>query len=356
VSGLALRYRRLATQGPRGVCEWLLFGLLLPPSWLYAAVLQLRSRLYARGWLKSYRAPVPVISVGNLSVGGTGKTPVVDCLVRYAQALGKRVAVVSRGYGSAGGAALRVVSAGQGPLLDADQAGDEPLLLARRNPAALVLVAPRRADGVRRAVALGAELVLLDDGFQHLAVARDFDLVLLDAARPFGNGRVLPAGLLRESRAALRRGDLFLLTRCREQQAASPVLPGPVLRCRHELADHAVSLDGVSRPLQELAALRGVAFAGIAEPRDFFRALQAKGLQLMASLPFCDHAAYDGAVLDRLAQAATGADFLVTTEKDAVKLAGACLPRPCFYVPLELVFLEPGRLQEQLRPVICATR
>jgi tetraacyldisaccharide 4'-kinase len=356
VSRLASGYRRLAGQGPRGVCEWLLFVLLVPSSWLYAAALRLRAWLYARDRLKSYRAPVPVISVGNLSVGGTGKTPMVDYLVRYVSGLGKRVAVVSRGYGSTQGAGVRVVCAGQGPLLEAGQAGDEPLLLARRNPAALVVVAPRRADGVRRAVALGAEVVLLDDGFQHLAVARDFDLVLLDAARPFGNGRVLPAGLLRESRTALRRGDLFVLTRCRDAQASAPALPGPVLRCRHELAPQAMSLGGETRRLKDLAALRGVAFAGIARPRDFFRGLEAQGLHLAACLSFSDHAAYDGATLARLTRVAAGADFLVTTEKDAVKLAGVRLPLPCFYVPLELVFLEPGQLQERLRPVICPTR
>lgn len=353
VTAPALFYRRLAVYGPRSLSERLVFALLLPLSWLYGAVMRLRSRLYTRGRLAAFRAPVPVISVGNLSVGGTGKTPVVDYLIRYCLSLNKRVAVVSRGYGSDKGPALRVVCAGQGPLLPVGQAGDEPWLLARRNPEALVLVAPRRTDGVRHAVeAFGAEVVLLDDGFQHLAVARDFDLVLLDGRRPFGNGRVLPAGLLREPVSALKRGDLFLLTRCPDEPVSLPSLPGPVLRCRHRIAGQAVELNGAVRRLEELAGLRGVAFAGIAEPDSFFRELEACGLRLAETLSFSDHAHYDGPDLERLKQAAAEADYFVTTEKDAVKLSGKTLPLPCYQVPLQLEFLENGTLEHYLNPII----
>jgi len=353
MAGLSQFYRRLAVYGPQTLSQWLVYTILLPLGWLYGALMQLRALMYRVGAFPSYRASVPVISIGNLSVGGTGKTPVTDHLIRYCLSLGKRVAVVSRGYASGSKSALRVVSAGQGPLLDVEQAGDEPWLLARRNPAACVVVAPRRAQGVRHAIeVLGADVVLLDDGFQHLAVARDFDLVLLDAQRPFGNGQVLPAGLLREPRSALNRGQLFLLTRCPEASVNAPPLPGPVLHCRHEVADYAESLDGEMRLIADLAHLRGVAFAGIAEPGSFFSNLEKRGLNLVQTLCFSDHAGYDEQNFSLLIEAAGSADYFITTEKDAVKIDSMALPLPCFQVPLRLVFLQPGELETRILPVL----
>ncbi len=214
-------------------------------------------------------------------------------------------------------------------------------------------MAPRRVAGVRHAIeVLGADVVLLDDGFQHLAVARDFDLVLLDAQRPFGNGQVLPAGILREPRSALKRGQLFLLTRCPENLVNTPPLPGPILHCRHEVADHVESLYGEIRCIKELAHLRGIAFAGIAEPGSFFSDLEKRGLNLVNTLCFSDHAGYDEPDLSRLIEAADSADYFITTEKDAVKLASASLPLPCFQVPLRLVFLQPGELEARIFPVL----
>jgi tetraacyldisaccharide 4'-kinase len=354
---LALFYRRLAVCGPDSLLEWLVYMALLPLGWLYGSLMQLRALMYRLGLFAAYRASVPVISIGNLSVGGTGKTPVVDHLIRYCLSLDKRVAVVSRGYASGNRSDLRVVCAGQGPLLDVERAGDEPWLLARRNPAACIIVAPQRAQGVRHAVeVLGADVVLLDDGFQHLAVARDFDLVLLDAQRPFGNGKVLPAGLLREPRSALSRGQLFLLTRCPEDQVSIPPLPAPVLHCRHALADHVESLDGDIRRIEDLSHLRGIAFAGIAEPASFFTELEKRGLNLVQTLCFSDHAGYDEVALSRLTKAAVSADYFITTEKDAVKLSPMALPLPCFQVPLRLVFLEPGELERRVRPFLCDKR
>lgn len=352
MAGLTLFYRRLAVHGPRSGLQWLVYTILLPLGCLYGGLMQLRAWMYRVGVFASYRARVPVISIGNLSVGGTGKTPVVDFLIRYCLSLNKRVAVVSRGYGGKG-TTLRVVCAGQGPVLDVAQAGDEPWLLAKRNPTACIIVAPRRAQGVRHAVEeLGADVVLLDDGFQHLAVARDFDLVLLDAQRPFGNGKVLPAGLLREPRSALSRGQLFLLTRCPEEQVSGIRLPGPVLHCRHQVADYAESLDGQMRPMEDLAQLRGIAFAGIAEPESFFCDLERRGLKLVQTLCFSDHASYDEHDLSRLSEAAVAADYFITTEKDAVKFAAGALPLPCFQVPLQLVFLESGALERYIFPVL----
>ncbi|MDX9708348.1 MAG: tetraacyldisaccharide 4'-kinase [Trichloromonas sp.] len=339
-------YRPVWTQGPRTQAQHLLYRLLSPFSELYGRVGRIRAALYRRGLLPSHDFPVPVIAIGNLAVGGTGKTPTVDWVARYCQEQGRRVAVVSRGYGGKGAGAVGIVSDGRQLLLGPEVAGDEPVLLARRNPRLIVVVAPRRARGVRTAIAeLGADLIILDDGFQHLAVRRDLDIVLLDAKHPLGNGRVLPAGLLREFPEALARGDLFILTRA-DGETVPPVLPGPVLTSRHRLADRATALDGQSLSLDALRGKKLVAFAGIADPEAFFNDLRDQGLTLSETLAFPDHVTYNRAERDRIN--AAGGEALLTTEKDAVKLRAADFAAPCCQVPLELTFDRPELLTAQL--------
>jgi tetraacyldisaccharide 4'-kinase len=338
-------HRHLVTTGPKGIAQRVLFATLCGAGWFYGLAMGLRRALYDRGLLAAHRAPVPVISVGNLTVGGTGKTPLVDYLLKLMQNRGYRVAVVSRGYGGRGAGRVGVVCAGLGPLLPAETCGDEPYLLARRNPSSLVVVAPCRADGVRHAVEnLAADLIILDDGFQHLAVARDLDIVLLDARRPLGNGRLLPAGILREHPDALKRAGLMILTRSEGVEPSPLKLDCPLIRCRHRLASEAVDLSGVTMPLSGLRAKRGVAFAGIADPENFFAALAAAGLQLLRTIPLFDHEAYDGATLAMIAEASRDADFLVTTEKDGVKLSHLHWPVPCYQVPMTLEFFDEGSL------------
>jgi len=338
-------HRRIATSDPRGVGEQLLCALLVPFSWLFGLLACLRRYLYRLGVLATYRASVPVISVGNLAVGGTGKTPMVDYVVKMLLARNRRVAVVSRGYGGGGFGPVGVVCAGEGPLLAPAICGDEPFLLARRNPTAIIIVAPRRADGIRMAVErFGADVIVLDDGFQHLAVARDLDIVLLDARHPFGNGQLLPAGILRESASALRRAGLVILTRSDGSEEVGMTLEVPLLRCRHRLADEAVALDGARIPLSNLTEKRLVAFAGIADPDGFFAELDASCLHPGRRLPLPDHVAYDRQALDLIHAAADSADFLVTTEKDGVKLTQDQLPVSCFQIPMSLEFYDDGPL------------
>lgn len=339
-------YRPVWTHGPRTPAQHLLYRVLFPFSELYGRVGRARVALYRRGLLRSHNFTVLVVSIGNLAVGGTGKTPTVDWVARYCQKQGRRVAVVSRGYGGKGADPVAVVSDGRQLLLGADVAGDEPVLLARRNPRLIVVVAPRRAQGVRTAVAeLGADLIILDDGFQHFAVRRDLDIVLLDAKHPLGNGRVLPAGLLREFPEALARGDLFILTRA-DGETVPPALPGPMLTSRHCLADRATALDGQSFPLDELRGKRLVAFAGIADPEAFFSDLRSKGLTLSETLAFSDHVTYNRAEMARI-KAAAG-EVLLTTEKDAVKLRADAFAVPCYAVPLALTFDRPELLTAHL--------
>lgn len=352
MSRLAAFHRRLCLEGPRHVGESLLLAVLIPLGWLYGTIGWMRARFYAWGILRSYRAPVPVISVGNLSAGGTGKTPTVDYLLRRLLAQGLRAAVVSRGYGGTARQGVHVVSSGQGPLINPAVCGDEPYLLARRNPEALVVVAPKRALGVRLAVEeLGAQILILDDGFQHMAVQRDLNLVLLDARLPLGNGYPLPAGLLREFPSALNRGDMFLLTRWHEDCPQPPSFPGPVLRSRHVLSDEARDLQGKRVELTELQGKNAVAFAGIASPERFFQDLRQNGLNLSEIFVFADHAVYDETLLQRLKKAAVQADIFVTTEKDGVKLSAAQLPKPCWQVPMTLELVEDAVLDDALKPL-----
>lgn len=329
-------HRRIALQGPATPLEWGLFLLLLPWSVVYGVIGWLRNRSYDLGLMPSSAAAVPVISVGNLAVGGTGKTPAVDWLVKELIKLGKRPAVVSRGYGGHFSGDVGVVSSGSGPLLDARVAGDEPILIARRNPQVPVLIARKRSDGVRTAVErFGVDIVILDDGFQHRAMQRDLDLVLLDATRPLGNRWPLPAGLLREFPAALHRADLLLLTRASDS-APFEFAGKPVFRSRHQLTDGAVSLSGEVVPLTELQEKKLFAFAGIADPDGFFAALRNIGLQLEGQLALGDHCAYDNRQLAELRTAAESCDALVTTEKDAVKLRDDSFTLPCYQLPMNM--------------------
>jgi len=269
----------------------------------------------------------------------------VDHLVKTLQRYGRQVAVVSRGYGGRGTSGVGIVCEGNGPLLGPDLCGDEPYLLARRNPGSLVLIARRRAEGIRLAVErFSADVIVLDDGFQHLAVARNLDVVLLDAHHPFGNGFLLPAGNLREPASELKRADLVVLTRSNGSETPPENLPGQPIRCRHRLADEAASLEGEIIPLGGLAGKRGAAFAGIAEPDKFFASLESAGLQIYRTIAFPDHEAYDSETMGLLADVAREADFLVTTEKDGVKIGLGQFPVPCYQVPMSLEFFDEGSL------------
>lgn len=346
------RYIALVTHGPKGLPGVLILWGLRPLSCLFGRIVALRSRLYHTGWIPSHRAGVPVISVGNLAVGGTGKTPVVDALVKQLIKRGLRVAVVSRGYGgSFKGKSGRVTPAG-GEVSTPEVAGDEPFLLALKNPDACVYVARKRRFGVAAAEADGAECIVLDDAFQHLAVARDLDVVLLDARNPFGNGLLLPAGLLREPRSALKRADLLILTHSAERDDSLLKESATTVRCRHRLAGSLIDAEGCSVPWSQVAGSRCLAFAGIARPDDFFLALQGKGCVLLQAWPLADHQKYDPALLKRISKASQAADFILTTEKDAVKLKGAGFPRPCLTVPLELAFEQVEILEKSLDKVL----
>jgi tetraacyldisaccharide 4'-kinase len=321
---LAAYWRGLASGTRNDLPAGLVRVLLVPPSLAYALFQCLRARLYRAGVLKSKRLPRPVISVGNIAVGGTGKTPVTAYIARLLLAQGLRVVVLSRGYGGSREGQVMVVSDGNTIFLSANECGDEPVLLARTIPGLMVVIgSDRHAAGLLALERLNPDVFLLDDGFQHLRLQSDLNILLLDYARPFGNGWCLPAGLLREPESASLRADLVILTRCPDRAVVTAAVPGRPQCCARHLLGVAVPLAGGES--LRLAAMRGkklLAFAGIAEPGAFFDGLRSHGLDLVATINFPDHAVYDDAAIQEIMDrfATSGADMAITTEKDGVKL------------------------------------
>jgi tetraacyldisaccharide 4'-kinase len=220
--------------------------------------------------------------------------------------------------------------------MTADQCGDEPLLLARRNPTCPLVVARRRADGVRYIEAkISADVIVLDDGFQHRQLARDVDLVLLDAQDPFGNGWTLPAGKLRETKGALKRADVILLTRATEASTL-PMSGVTSYYSHHRLSEKATRLDGSCCDVREMNSKKVFAFAGLADNQQFFQALGTLGILPAGTMSLPDHVDYTTELRQIIAAGATGCDLLLTTEKDAVKLAGNMFELPCYYIGLDL--------------------
>ncbi|HBG05004.1 MAG: tetraacyldisaccharide 4'-kinase [Geobacteraceae bacterium GWC2_58_44] len=318
-----LYYRELVDGKRQGLPDRLLLGLLKLLAVAYGGLLRLRGSAYRLGWLGSYRLPVPVISVGNIVLGGTGKTPMVVWLAGYLMARGKRVAVISRGYGGSAEGELRIVSDGRRMLLSPEQAGDEPYLLAQKVPGLMVVIgADRYQAGLLALKELNPDIFILDDGFQHLRLRRDLNILLLDAAKPFGNGRTLPAGYLREPISAAERADLVVYTRC-ATGARPDLFPGkPSCWTSHKLSGM-MPLGGGSHTGFEMAkGARVTAFSGIADPGAFFDLLEQEGIRLTATLAFPDHASYGDEEISAICRLkdASRSTLLITTEKDAVKL------------------------------------
>jgi tetraacyldisaccharide 4'-kinase len=289
--------------------------------------------------------------VGNLTVGGTGKTPAAAMLARFFIARGKRVAVLSRGYGGELAGRVGVVADGTALLLSPEAAGDEPCLLASTVPGLMVVVgADRHRAGLLAMERLSPDIFILDDGFQHLRLKRDLNVLLLDSGSPFGNGRVLPAGPLREPRSAGERAGLIIYTRSSEGEEIDHFPGKPACRAFHHLAGATPPKGGELCPLAELKG-DGVAFAGIADPSSFFRDLAEEGLVLAATIPFPDHCRYGEGEIARVlgVAAACEADYLITTAKDGVKLDAYRRRLPNLYTAaLEMWVADPGPLVAQL--------
>jgi len=294
---------------------FLLRLLLLPLTLLYYLLVTMRNAVYDTGLLGTAGVDVPVISVGNLTVGGTGKTPLVIELANRAVAAGKRVAVVTRGYGAV-----------------ADELGrsDEVALIAARCPEVELVVAPDKLLGARRAAEAGAELILVDDGMQHRKLRRDTEIVVIDARAPFGNGMVLPGGPLREPAAGIARADLIVLTHGDvlsegEREVAESNVHAfnraiPVVWAWHEPVGVRSVTGGAMAPPESLAGEEVYLFCGIASPEGFRQTVERLGAEIGGVLGFGDHHDFDAGDLARV-RAEARHRRLLCTEKDAAKIA-----------------------------------
>lgn len=303
-------------------------------SWVYGGAVRARRWGYEHGWSRVHALGRPVISVGNLSVGGTGKTPVVIAIGAALLARGVRVTVLSRGYRGMSERGGALVSDGRGGVaVTWEQGGDEPALIARRLPGAAVIVGRDRAAAWQRfGAALPPGVVILDDGFQHLAIARDENVVLLDATEDSSRTALLPQGRLREPWSALSRATAVMITRvdhaapgavdALERRVRAGRMDVPVFHARFEPVGLIEVGTGCGRSLDSLRGTSVLAVAGIGRFESFTRLLERCGARLIETVPYPDHHPYSRADADRLVSRAQAANatMIVTTEKDAVKL------------------------------------
>lgn len=311
-------------------------GLLQGGARIFGLLIRLRAWCYRNRLFKIHRMPCIVISIGNITSGGTGKTPMTLYVAELLQRLGYRSAILSRGYKGGAEKGGGIVSDGQNLLMTPEEAGDEPFMMARALENIPVLVGRDRVASGRLAVSRFApDVLLLDDGFQHRRIFRDIDIVLLDSARPFGNRFLLPRGSLREPPDALTRADAIIFTRWHgglpEATTRLPesVKARPVFRSRHVPCIHHRPPDAAGSQqteekldLPDLKGARIFAFSAIADNKDFHRVLTELGCKTVGTAEFSDHHAYRPPELEDIGREAASlkAKFLVTTQKDLSKL------------------------------------
>ncbi len=321
------------TRKVTGLVPTLLLVLLTPLSYLYAAILNIRNWLYDCGLLKSKQLPPTVISVGNIASGGTGKTPVVIWIAKALLDADCRPAILVRGYHrQQKTSGSQVVSDGHEILATVEASGDEAVMIARELPSVPVLIGKHRHEaGCHALERLKCDVLILDDGFQHRKLKRDLNIVTVDATQPFGTGKLLPAGTLREPVSALRRADLIMLTRVDMVESAGKIrediakLVGdtPIIESRHE-PTRLYRLGGGGNV--DFCLLKGknlLAVCGIGNPGMFAEMLHRYAPEAIDLLPFPDHHQYSRADVARIRQEAqrAGADYIIVTRKDELKLS-----------------------------------
>jgi tetraacyldisaccharide 4'-kinase len=336
---------------------------LLGSTW--GTVARVRASLYERGWLPRHRLEHPVISIGGLSVGGAGKTPTTALIAALLCEAGFRPAILSRGYRRSGSEPL-LVSAGDGgkPLVGVARAGDEPCWLAHVLPGVAVAVATKREDAAQLAMSAGGrDLFLLDDGFQHLRLARDVNLLVVNPEAPFWDDAPMPTGRLRERPDAARRADAFLVVGADDEDVRDALEERFGARPRFALLRQPAAWWPLHEPAPEVSTVGNAeqaagapdqsafAFAGIARPARFFDELQASGVDLTGTREFADHHAFSPGDLRAVAETArrAGATMLLTTEKDAVRMPDELPEMPICVWGYRLAAREPQRLVAWLK-------
>ena len=352
-----------------GIIPSLLIGLLTPLSYIYAVVLRTRDWLYDCRILKQKHLPCRVISVGNIAAGGTGKTPVVIWIAKYLQSEGFQVGVLLRGYGREDRHSTLVVSDGKQILTSLTESGDEAGMIARKLPGVPVVVGSDRYTAGLEVIQLWGHaegVLILDDGFQRRQLARDLDILTIDSTQPFGTGRLLPAGTLREPKTALRRTDILLLTRT--DLVAAPINFEPfvqekqIFETRHQPTRLYQLSTGEECELDLLKGQHILAVCGIGNPEAFVGTLRQFGPKAVELLAFPDHHRYSLADLNDISTRARdiGVNIVVTTEKDSQKLEAFAattefsLPESVQFFVLEIeleIRTNPEVLKKRLQQV-----
>ncbi|MBI3610839.1 MAG: tetraacyldisaccharide 4'-kinase [Nitrospirae bacterium] len=354
--------RLLLSRG--GIATSLAAAVLRGGALAYQGWQSVRASAYSRGLFRSVRLSRPVISIGNLTLGGTGKTPTVMAVCRLLLKKGHRPVVLSRGYGGRSEKAIRVVSDPTDGRRRPDDVGDEPCLIADRLPEVPVLVSSDRALAGRYALeTFQASVLLLDDGYQHLRLQRDLNLLLVDAVCPFGNGFVFPRGILREPLRQLKRADAVLLTHVGEpaeteelQKIIRGYRPGlPIFTSRHRIVDLTHLGTGRSFPPETIRRDRLMAVTGIGQPDRFFHMLQELGSEIAVGCVYPDHYRYTEKDIESLGSEAGRLDVrtIVTTEKDAVRIRALGRPPESWWeVRMELVIDHPEAFESMVCGVL----
>jgi tetraacyldisaccharide 4'-kinase len=349
LKNLETYYLDVITGKRTGFLPSILKIVLHPISWIFQFFVILRNWAFDHGWLRRYSPPVPVvISIGNIVAGGTGKTP-LTCLLAKEFYDSVSIAILTRGYRSkAESLAVPIVlSRGQGPMHPASFCGDEPYMISQNFPKAFIFVGKDRHKSSDMAAKVGVKLILLDDAMQHRRLARDFEIVVMDAGDPFGQGYFLPRGLLREGMRALARADLIVLNHIYDherfvnmRQKIGSYTTAPVVATKTEVSR---ILDLSGRPIESLQGKSVGIFCGIAHPEYFQDTVKRQGALIVASYSIPDHMEYN---FDTLAEFAKnckgkGAEMLLCTEKDRVKIVEALqLAIPIAWIQMQLVFVE----------------
>ena len=337
--------------------------LILPPfSLLYSAAVHTRMAAYQRGLFQVIKLDVPVISVGNITTGGTGKTPLVEWLCRTLAREGRKVCILTRGYGRTNPRKRVLVSDGANVLSNPADGGDEPFLLAQnlKGIASVISDPDRVAAGQWAIRELGSEVFVLDDGFQYLRLARDLDILTIDATNPWGGGSLLPYGRMREPKSGISRADCVVITRSDQGESTLVEIEvrkflgsQPILMSEMKT----VGIKGLTSMSLEVSALAGqtvAAFCAIGNPKSFFEHLRGEGYNVVFTRFFADHHNYDQSDVDRLIQDAKqhGAKHLITTSKDAVKLQALNFDVPCHILEIEISIKDTVKFLEVLHNAV----
>jgi len=337
-------YKKLISGQSKGIAAASARAILRLLSWGYAAIIGIRNLLYSKGWLKIHHANIPVISVGNITTGGTGKTPLVIWLANQItqNSKFKNCGILTRGY----------------------KTTDEPKILAQSCPAAKVIINPDRAAGAQEAInKFAVQVLIMDDGFQHRRLGRNLDIVTIDATCPFGYGKILPAGLLREPVSVLKRANAAVLTR--SDQIKKSELENLEAQL-HQINSKILIAKAVHNPLfaqttrgeqiaiDQLEDKKIFAFCGIGNPEAFFNTIKKTAAQLVDSKTYNDHHIYTDADINDIYEQALylGAQLILTTQKDWMKISAMKLPTadlPFAYLVMEIKFTDG---QDKLKQLI----